>query len=132
VKTSTSRKAPAAGPAATFFDELGRRGHEPLLRHTSGRVRFDVTNGKPTDSWLLTVERGDLTVSRGAADADCTIGGERAVFDEVVGGRANALAAVLRGALVCRGDLELLLAIQRIFPNPPPGWDPTAGTRSAP
>ena len=29
------------------------------------------------------------------------------------------MAAVLRGALVCTGDVELLLAIQRIFPGPP-------------
>jgi len=79
----------------------------------------------------LIVDNGELTVTREAGAADCTIHGERAVFDEVVAGRANAVAAVLRGALVCHGDLELMVAIQRIFPDPPRGWDPTAGTRSA-
>ena len=129
--TSTSRKTSAGDTAATFFDELGRRGNEPLLRKVSGRVRFDLVDGAHTDSWLVAVDKGELTVAREAGAADCTIRGERAVFEEVVGGRTNAMAAVLRGALVCHGDLELLLAIQRIFPDPPRGWDPTAGTRSA-
>jgi len=128
--TSTSRKAQPAEPATTFFDELGRRGNEPLLRKVSGRVRFDVADGAHTDSWLVAVDKGELTVAREADVADCTIRGERADFNEIVGGRMNAMAAVIRGALTCHGDLELMLAIQRLFPNPPRGWDPTAGTRS--
>ena len=128
---STSRKTSAGDPAATFFDELGRRGSEPLLRKVSGRVRFDVVDAADTDSWLVAVDDGELTVTREAGAADCTIRADRAVFDEVVAGRANAVAAVLRGALACHGDLELLFAIQRVFPDPPRGWDPTAGTRGA-
>ena len=127
---STHRETPAASPAATFFDELERRGSEPLLRKVSGRVRFDLVDGARTDSWLVAVAAGELTVTREAGPADCTIRGDRAVFDEVAGGRMNATAAVLRGALTCHGNLELLFAIQRIFPEPPRGWDPTADTRS--
>ncbi len=129
--TSAHRKTAAADPTATFFDELGRRGSEPLLRKVTGRVRFDLVDGAHTDSWLVAVDKGELTVARKAGAADCTFRGERAVFDEIVGGRTNALAAVLRGALACQGDLELMFAIQRIFPSPPRGWDPTAGKRSA-
>jgi putative sterol carrier protein len=129
--TSTTRKTPTAGPAAMFFEELGERGHEPLLRKVSGRVRFDLVDGGHTDSWLVAVDKGELTVARKAGTGDCTIRAQRAVFDEVVQGRMNAIAAVLRGALTCQGDLELLFAIQRTCPGPPRGWDPTARTRSA-
>jgi predicted lipid carrier protein YhbT len=129
--TSTSQKPPIGDPATKFFDELARRGSEPLLRKVTGRVRFDLVDGAQTDSWLVAVDNGELSVERQAGAADCTIRGVRAVFDEIVGGRMNAIAAVLRGALACQGDLELLFAIQRIFPNPPRGWDPTSGTRSA-
>jgi|GEM_PF-589001 len=129
--TSMSGKAPAGDPVAAFFGELGQRGHEPLLRKVSGRIRFDLGDGGDTEPWLVTVNRGELTVAQEAGQADCTIRGERQVFEELVGGRKNLMAAVLRGALACHGDLELLLAIQRIFPAPPRGWDPTAGTRSA-
>jgi hypothetical protein len=129
--TTPRREAPSVRPAAAFFDELGRRGDGSLLRKVSGRVRFDLVDGGRTDSWIVVVDKGELTVAREAGAADCTIRGERAVFDEIVHGRANAVAAVLRGALACHGDLDLLFAIQRIFPDPPRGWDPTAGTRGA-
>ena len=129
--TSTSGKMATDGPAATFFEELGRRGYEPLLRKVSGSVRFDVVNGAHTDSWFVAIDNGELSVVPGADAADCSIRGDGALFDDVMGGRTIAMAAVLRGALVCHGDLELLFAIQRIFPDPPRGWDPTAGTRSA-
>jgi hypothetical protein len=129
--TSKSRKNPADDAAAMFFDELGRRGREPLLRKVSGRVRFDLVNGAHTEQWLVAVDKGELTVAREAGPADGIIRGERSLFEELVGGRKNLAAAVLRSALEFRGDLDLLVAIQRIFPAPPRGWDPTAGTRSA-
>ena len=32
---------------AAFFDELGRRGHEPLLRRVSATVGFEIGDGAP-------------------------------------------------------------------------------------
>ena len=128
---SSAPTTPTGDPAATFFDELAQRRNEPLLRKVSGHIRFDLVDGGQADSWLVTVNKGELTVAHEAGQADCTIRGERSVFEELIGGRKNLMAAVLRGAVACHGDLELLLAIQRIFPAPPRGWDPTASTRSA-
>ena len=105
--------------AVEFFEELGRRGHEPLLGKVTGRVRFELEDGDRDDTWLVDIRRGDVTVSHGAGDAECTIRGERALVDDVATGRANAMSAVLRGGLQCTGDVELLLAVQRIFPGPP-------------
>jgi hypothetical protein len=115
----------------SFFDELGHRGYEPLLRKASGRIQFEVVDGPRIEPWLLVVDNGALEVKREAGRADCTVRGESSVFEELVSGRKNVTAAVLRGALICRGNLELLFAIQRLFPEPPRGWDPTADTRSA-
>jgi len=128
---SASGKTPDSDPVAAFFDELGRRGHEPLLRKVSGRIRFDPGHAAHAEPWLVTVNKGDLTVTHDSAPADCTVRGDPSVFQELVGGRGNFIAAVLRGALACHGDLELMFAIQRIFPAPPRGWDPTVDTRSA-
>jgi hypothetical protein len=58
--------------------------------------------------------------------AACTIRAERALFGRLCRGEENAMAAVLRGALECTGDVELLYAIQRIFPGPP-GERPALG-----
>jgi putative sterol carrier protein len=102
-----------------FFEELGRRGHEPLLAKVTGRVRFDLVDGGRTDRWLVAVDKGDTVVSHQDGQAECTIRAERALFERLCRGEENAMAAVLRGALVCTGDVELLYAIQRIFPGPP-------------
>jgi putative sterol carrier protein len=102
-----------------FFEELGRRGHEPLLAKVTGRVRFDLADGGRPDRWLVAVDRGDATVWHKGGPADCTIRTERALFERLCRGEENAMAAVLRGALVCTGDVELLYAVQRLFPGPP-------------
>ena len=102
-----------------FFEELGRRGHEPLLAKVTGRVRFDLVDGARTDQWLVALDKGDAVVPHQAGQAECTIRAERALFERLCRGEENAMAAVLRGAVVCTGDVELLFAVQRIFPGPP-------------
>jgi len=103
-----------------FFDDLRHRGYEPLVAKFSGRLRFDLVDGGRTDHWLVAIDKGQVAVSHEGGDADCTIKTDKAMFDTLASGEANAMAAALRGALVCTGDVDLLLAIQRIFPGPPP------------
>jgi putative sterol carrier protein len=115
-----------------FFQELGRREHEPLLAKATGRVRFDLVEGGRTDRWLVTLDKSDTVVSHKGGPAECTIRAERALFERLCRGEENAVAAVLRGALVCTGDVELLFAIQRIFPGPPrhrPAMSDAEGSR---
>jgi putative sterol carrier protein len=103
---------------ADFFDDLAKRGHEPLLGNTRARVRFDVVDGKVTDHWLLGVDNGAMTVSRGEGEADCVIRTDKAAFDRVASGRTNAMAAAIRGVFEVEGDVRLLVRIQRLFPAP--------------
>src|SRR3954468_18886304 len=70
-----------------FFDDLSRRGHEPLLKRVAATVRFDITDGDRTEHRLVRIDRGDIQVSTADGPADCVLGGERAVFDAIVGGR---------------------------------------------
>jgi putative sterol carrier protein len=116
---------------ARFFQELGRRGHEPLLAKVTGRVRFDLVEGGRTDRWLVAVDRGDTVVSHKGGAAECTIQADRALFERLCRGEENAIAAVLRGALVCSGDVELLFAIQRLFPGPPRGQEALSGSEGS-
>jgi putative sterol carrier protein len=108
-----------ADSTVEFFDELGQRGHEPLLEKTSGSIRIDLRNGKTTDRWLITISKGDLDVSREGAAADCVVSTDRAVFDKIASGRTNAVAAMLRGAITVEGDIPLLVSFQRLLPGPP-------------
>jgi predicted lipid carrier protein YhbT len=103
-----------------FFQELVDRGHQPLLAKVRGTVRFDLVGGDgAAGNWLVAVDHGDLTISQDKAAADCTIRADKALFERLIQGEENAIAATLRGALVCNGDVELLFAIQRLFPGPP-------------
>jgi putative sterol carrier protein len=104
-------------PTERFFAELAGRGHEPLLRKATGATRIDVVDGRRTRRWLVAVDSGDISVTRGNGDATCVLRAEKAVFDKIVSGRMNAVAAVLRGDVTVNGDWRLLVRMQRLFPG---------------
>jgi predicted lipid carrier protein YhbT len=106
-------------PTSAFFDELSARGSVPLLKGTSGAIRFDLEDGARTAHWHVTIKKGDVTVTRESADADCVVGAPRELFDRMAAGTANATAAALRGLLKVTGDLNLVIQFQRLFPGPP-------------
>ena len=108
-------------PTAVFFDELGSRRHEPLLRKVSGSARFDLVTGHRTERWLLSIDKGDIRVSRESVPADSVLRVEKASFDRVVVGELNLMAAVLRGEVVVEGDPRLVVRLQRLFPRPDTG-----------
>ena len=104
---------------AKFFADLQRDGHQPLFEKASGSLRFELADGKALERWRVDVRKGDVAVSRKAGAADCVLRAPKPLFDKLASGRENAMAAVLRGALVVEGDIDLLLAFQRILPSPP-------------
>ena len=74
-------------------------------------------DGRKTRRWFVTVDGGNIAVSSRGAEADCVVRADKAVFDKVVSGRLNAVAAVLRGDLEVDGDWRLLVRMQRLFPG---------------
>jgi len=110
-----------ADPTVQFFADLGRRGHEPLLAKATGSVRIDVRDGEHTETWSVSVNDGDVSVGRRRSGAACVVRVDRSLFDRIVLGEENAIAAMLRGALQLEGNLGLLVAFQRLFPGPPKG-----------
>jgi putative sterol carrier protein len=105
-------------PTAEFFTELGSRGRESLLTKVTGSARFDIVDGKRTERWLLTIDKGELRVSRRNAAADCVLRARKTTFDRAAVGKLNLMAAVLRGEVEVRGDPRLLVLLQRLFPRP--------------
>jgi putative sterol carrier protein len=103
---------------AEFFEALARRGHEPLLAKTTGTVRVEIVGGERTERWLIAVDAGDVAVSRRNTRADCTVRCDRDLFGRVARGEANAMAAVLRGAMTIEGHPGLLVLFQRLFSTP--------------
>ena len=104
-------------PTGEFFAELGSRGHEPMLRKARGTLRFDLVNGTKAQ-WTVTLKKGDVSVSRSTAKADCVVTTDRPLFNAIVRGERNAFAAILRGEIHVEGDVELLVLFQRVFAGP--------------
>jgi putative sterol carrier protein len=103
---------------ADLFGALVERQHEPLLEKATGTVRFDLKDGRKTDRWLVSVVKGDLTVSRQNLRADCVVTADKSLFDGIASGKTNAMAALLRGAMGVEGDVQLLVLFQRLLPGP--------------
>jgi len=120
-----------ADATAEFFEELNRRGHETLLEKARGTVRFDLKHGTKTDRWLVTIDKGDVSVSRRNVAADCTLRTDKAKFDGMARGEVNAVAAVLRGEMGFEGEPQLLVLFQRLFPGPRGARGPRRGTDGA-
>jgi putative sterol carrier protein len=108
---------PMKTSTAAFFDELGRRGHEPLLERISATVRFDIGDGASVDHRLLSIDKGDIRVSSENVPADGTVIISEPLLDEIVNGRTGAMAAFLRGALLVEGDPGVVVFVQRLFPG---------------
>jgi putative sterol carrier protein len=98
-----------------FFEVLSRRRHEPLLGRVTGTARFDVTGDGDIEHWLLRITKGDIDITQEAEPADCVIRADRDQLNDLVSGRVNAMAELLRGSLIVEGDPELLVLLQRLF-----------------
>jgi putative sterol carrier protein len=106
--------------ASDFFGELGARGQIPMLARLSGTMRIDLTDGGRTEHWYLTITKGDIEISRHDGPADAVLVSDKELFDGMVKGKVNAMAAVLRNVIRIDGDLGLLVSVQRLFPGPEP------------
>ena len=114
--TRTSHSKP--GAAGAFFEDLSSKGHEPLLRHTSGTLRLDLRDGDAVEHWYLTMDKGDVSVSRRKAKADATVRMDKRLFEGMTRGTMNLTASLLRGLLEVEGDLGLLGMFDRLIPGP--------------
>jgi putative sterol carrier protein len=101
-----------------FFEDLGHRDHDPQLENRHGTLRFDIATGKETDHWLVTIDKGDVTVSHRGGEADAMVGAEKTVFEAIASGKESPVAAVLRGTLHIEGNLRLLSLFRRLLPGP--------------
>jgi putative sterol carrier protein len=104
--------------ASGFFERL-RDEHVALPTRATGVMRVEIADGKRTESWLVSVDKGKVEVSRGKGKADAVLRGDRTLFEGMAAGKVNAFAATLRGAVAIEGDPRLLVLFQRLLPGPP-------------
>ena len=107
-----------ADATTRFFDRLGGGDPRPALGRATGSLRFDLQGAGRTEHWRVDMRRGAVAVSQAAGPADCVVRTDAAMFEDLARGRANAMAATLRGEVVLDGDPALLVRFQRLFPEP--------------
>lgn len=117
-------------PTAALFKALEQRRHVPTLEKVQGSVRFELEHDQQTDYWLVAIKNGDISVSQEKRDADCVVRTGKGLFDRVASGQENAIAALLRGAVLVEGELELLVLVERLLPGPPGARDPRQARRA--
>jgi putative sterol carrier protein len=101
-----------------FFERLGRGEPDAVLGNTTGSLRLDLESDGKTEHWRVALRGGAVTVSHAAGPADCVIRTEAALFEDLASGRANVMAATLRGQILLEGDPGLMVRFQRLFPAP--------------
>ncbi|SCL26544.1 SCP-2 sterol transfer family protein [Micromonospora nigra] len=103
-----------------FFRSLAQRGHDRRLSAIhQGSVRFDIGRDGQVDHWLVSIAKGDVTVSEQETGGDAVVRANRAVFDRIASGEAYFLTSVLRGEAIVEGSPRIFAAVRRLFPPPP-------------
>jgi putative sterol carrier protein len=100
-----------------FFDQIADQRFDARLGQAKGTLRFDI-DGKRPEHFYVVLDRGAITVSKEAGDADVTVATDQETCDGIVEGRINATTAALRGLVHVHGDVDLLFYFQRLFPAP--------------
>jgi hypothetical protein len=125
--------ASSSDPISQFFASLAGPGQLAAMAGETVSLRFDVADGdeavlalgddppKPpaVRSWYLTVSDGVISTSADNARPDAVIRVGRGALEDMIGGRLNAHAAILRGVLTCEGSVAALITFQRCLPGPP-------------
>jgi putative sterol carrier protein len=129
IRFPSSKDTVMTSASATFFEDLARTGHVPLLQRVKGTMRFDLDDAGEMEHWYVAVDKGDVKVSRKKTSADVVVNTDRALLDDMVQGRVNATAAALRGLISAEGNLGLLMLFQRLFPGPSKAAAPKASAK---
>jgi putative sterol carrier protein len=117
-------------PTTDFFARLRSRGKEPMLAGVTGTLRFDLSRPGGVDHWYVQLQGGDIVVTQRNGKADAVVTVDKSLFDGMVTGRVNAMAAVLRNVVRPEGDLGLIMSFQRLFPGPEREAQTSAGVAS--
>ncbi|WP_341717825.1 SCP2 sterol-binding domain-containing protein [Micromonospora sp. FIMYZ51] len=113
-----------------FFAALPARAPEVLRTPISGTLRIDLSDGQRTEHWLVRMRPGTAEVEQGSDAADAIWYCGLDLFDRLVTGRAQALAALFRNESTYTGNVVLFLAFRRFFPAAPGTRDPREVARA--
>ncbi|WFF01713.1 SCP2 sterol-binding domain-containing protein [Micromonospora sp. WMMD964] len=117
--------------AERFFESLPARAPDVLVGLPEGTLQIDLGSDHRTEHWLVRMGPGSVQVTRERGPADAIWYSSEALFDRLISGAAQGVAAVLRNESTFSGNVVLFLAFRRFFPSPPGTRDPRETARRA-
>lgn len=114
-----------------FFESLSGRAHTVLSPYAKGTVRADLDCDGTIEHWYITIKAGSIEVTQEDRPADAEFHTSAELFDRIVTGKEQGIAAVFRNEMTYAGDVRLFLLIRRFFPSPPGTRDPRDVARAA-
>jgi putative sterol carrier protein len=88
------------------IDDVLHGGFNPAFEKIVGTYRFDVDG---EGSWLIKIDQGTISVSKGTGEADCVLSCSAEDFEPIITGRQNLLTAHMQGRLRIEGSPVMAL-----------------------
>lgn len=97
---------------AEFFAALPSRVDPAKTAGMRNTYVFDIEGA---GTWTVSVEEGEIAVTEGAGEADCTIVASAEVFEKLVSGEQSPTTAYMTGKLKVKGDMGAAMKLQKLF-----------------
>jgi putative sterol carrier protein len=95
-----------------FFEGLPDRVSPDRIAGMNNTYVFDIEGA---GAWTVAISDGNLTVTEGAGEADCTISASEESFEKIVAGEQNPTTAYMTGKLKIKGDMGAAMKLQKLF-----------------
>jgi putative sterol carrier protein len=89
-----------------IIDDVLHGGFNPAFEKIVATFRFDVEG---QGSWLIKIDHGTISVSKGTGQADCVLSCSAEDFEPIIRGRQNILTAHMQGRLKIEGSPVMAL-----------------------
>jgi putative sterol carrier protein len=98
--------------AREFFEGLSSRVDASKTAGMNNTYVFEIEGA---GTWTVDVRDGQVNVTEGAGDGDCTIATSVENFERIVNGEQNPTTAYMSGKLKIRGDMGAAMKLQKLF-----------------
>lgn len=100
------------GSVQEFFEGLPGRVDADRIAGINNTYVFDIEGA---GAWTVAIADGQITVTDGAGDADCTFSASEESFAKIVAGEQNPTTAYMTGKLKIKGDMGAAMKLQKLF-----------------
>jgi len=100
------------GSVREFFEGLPERVPAERIAGMNNTYVFDIEGA---GVWTVAIVDGNIAVSQGGGDADCTFSSSEESFEKIVSGEQNPTTAYMTGKLKIKGDMGAAMKLQKLF-----------------